>query len=142
MKKIYLLLIIYCILSITSFSKIQNAGGVVFNDTIFGEKDGCKATGSVYLSFSVAAATKKIYGANEVYKIMNESVTRVINSTNLYLVEKEKWNLRYNPLENINSYYKQNCRKVQKGEIKNVSNDLELSLAIEIFYKYLDEFVY
>ena len=111
-KIIFLILSIFTISSI-GYSEIQNFNGIVFDDNIFGKTPNCKSIGNFYLASTTACAQKK-YTRKTSQTIENNVTALLLRADSLII--KDGWNKFSSEIENINSYYKVNCKKIRIGD--------------------------
>lgn len=145
MKKGCLVLIMYCILSIISFSKIQNYRGLSFDDDIFGRTFHCKGIGNLYIGIAMLSVGKNYseeINNPEKQRILFKETNGLLGAIDENIRVTKGWRKSSNALNNVNLYYKQNCRKVQRGEIESYSNSYLIDALIEDFYSYLENYVY
>ena len=117
MRKIIFLILSVFIISNIGYSEVRNISGLSFNDEIFGKGKYCKAIGSYYLMLAVSGLTLEFLGEKHPKHIkqLNE-VAIVVKAINEKLLE-EGYDYSSSVGDNINYYYKNNCRIVKKGEI-------------------------
>ena len=117
MRKIIFLILSVFIISNLGFSQIKTYAGIAYDDEIFGKGKYCKAIGSYYLMLAVSGLTLEFLGEKHPKHIkqLNE-VAIVVKAINEKLLE-EGYDYSSSVGDNINYYYKNNCRIVKEGEI-------------------------
>lgn len=117
MRKIIFLILSVFIISNLGFSQIKTYAGIAYDDEIFGAKKHCKAIGGYYIILAGGAFTQGLLGEKhpELIKQLNLPII-VGNGINEQLL-KEGYDYGSSFLDNINYYYKNNCRIVKEGEI-------------------------
>ena len=117
MRKIIFLILSVFIISNLGFSQIKTYAGIAYDDEIFGARKYCKAIGGSYLMLAASGLTLEFLGEKHPKHIKQlNKVTIVVKAINEKLLE-EGYNYSSSVGDNINYYYKNNCRIVKKGEI-------------------------
>ena len=66
-----------------------------------------------------------------------DSTVYVIFNTNKLLIQKG-WYKSSSEIENLNSYYKANCKKIRMGDIINKKNSYKMKVFLDIFYNHMN----
>jgi len=135
MKKILFVAISIFIISTIGYSKVQDIGEIVYDDRIFGETVECRLIGLSYFMTVLAAIEKQTTG--KFSEKTTDSTVYVIFNTNKLLIQKG-WYKSSSEIENLNSYYKANCKKIRMGDIINKKNSYKMKVFLDIFYNHMN----
>lgn len=150
MRKIIFLILSIFSISNSAFSEIQEAYGMVFDDTIFGENYACKMAGAYILGISnfqvltMAVANDESFSpkekeeyiektTNEFRKLQYEVATRI-----MYEGQWEKY-YKYEEHTNIINYYKNNCKKISISDFYFQKNSNYPILIPSVFFTLIEK---
>ena len=123
MKKIGILLLSILIISNIGYSEVRNINGLSFNDEIFGKGKYCKVIGSFYLMIAQSALSEEKLGGNNPEVLRQDVILTAVAKDLDKKLSKDGYNYSSQYLKNINSYYKENCRVVNEGDIIATENN-------------------
>lgn len=117
MRKIIFLILSVFVISNLGFSKVVTYDGITYDYEIFGARKHCKVIGSYYIILAEGSFTQELLGEKhpELIKRM-KTATLIGNAINEKLLE-EGYDYGSSFLDNMNYYYKNNCRIAKEGEI-------------------------
>ncbi|VTX68775.1 Uncharacterised protein [uncultured Leptotrichia sp.] len=117
MRKIIFLILSVFVISNLGFSKVVTYDGIAYDYEIFGARKHCKVIGSYYIILAGGFFAQELLGEKhpELIKRM-KTATLIGNAINEQLLE-EGYDYGSSFLDNINYYYKNNCRIAKEGEI-------------------------
>lgn len=135
MKKIGILLLSILIISNIGYSEVRNINGLSFNDEIFGKGKYCKVIGSFYLMFAQSVLSEEKLGGNNPEILRQNTILTAVGEDLDKKLSKDGYNYSSQYLKNIDSYYKENCRVVNEGEIIVTENKSDNNRLLYFFYK-------
>ena len=117
MKKIGILLLSILIISNIGYSEVRNINGLSFNDEIFGKGKYCKVIGSYYIILAGGTLSQELLGEKHPEHIKRLNTATIVGKAINEELLGEGYDYSTSFLDNINYYYKNNCRIVKEGEI-------------------------
>lgn len=139
MKKIGILLLSILIISNIGYSEVRNINGLSFNDEIFGKGKYCKVIGSFYLMIAQSALSEEKLGGNNPEVLRQDAILITVAKELDKKLSEDGYNYssQYlkNYVKNIDSYYKENCRVVNEGDIIATENKSDNNRLLYFFYK-------
>ena len=135
MRKIIFLILSVFIISNIGYSEVRNINGLSFNDEIFGKGKYCKVIGSFYLMLAQSVLSEEKLGGNNPEVLRQNAISTAVAKDLDKKLSKDGYNYSSQYLKNINSYYKENCRVVNEGDIIATENKSDSNRLLYFFYK-------
>lgn len=139
MKKVLFLLLSIFIATNIGYSQIQNFSGIIYNDEIFGKSNHCKSIGLGYIGLSYLVVVKNTEEITYKTLILARTVSETMESIDKNIRVTKGWRMYSSVSDNLDSYYKAKCNKIEIGGVINTNNSDKISdLTILIFYNLLE----
>ena len=117
MRKIIFLILSVFVISNLGFSKVITGAGMSYDDEIFGARKYCKAIGSYYIRLAGGTLSQELLGEKHTEHIKRLNTATIVGKAINEVLLGEGYDYSTSFLDNINYYYKNNCRIVKEGEI-------------------------
>ena len=117
MRKIIFLILSVFVISNLGFSKVITGAGMSYDDEIFGARKYYKAIGSYYIILAGGTLSQELLGEKHPEHIKRLNTATIVGKAINEVLLGEGYDYSTSFLDNINYYYKNNCRIVKEGEI-------------------------